>query len=313
MPSLRKETFWQKLWKQKVLVFMSIPFVVHLIIFRYVPLTGWFYGFTNANNPAGIAIPLFQQEFIGFKNFIDIFTEPIFLMTIRNTLAMSVIKLVLGTIFAILVAILINETRKGPFKRVVQTISYLPHFISWVVASNLVLDFLSPYGILNDALVGLGLMQDQSRELWMGQPNLFWWIIGWSHVWKTAGFGAIIFLAAMTGIDPQLYEAADMDGAGRLRRIWHITLPGIQPVIMITTIMNIGYLMQAGFEQQWLLRNWMVQDVAWVFQIFVFEQGLRLFRYSFSVAAGIFESVVSLILLFTANRIAGFMKKETLF
>jgi len=180
-----------------------------------------------------------------------------------------------------------------------------------VVAANLVLDFLSPSGALNSVLVGLGLIQ--KPVLFMGQPDLFWWIIGWSNVWKNAGFGAIIYLAAMTGIDPQLYEAADMDGAGRLRRIWHITLPGIQPVIMITTIMNIGNLMQGGFEQQWLLRNWMVQDVSWVFQIFVFEWGLKLFRYSFSVAAGIFQSAVSIILLFLANRVAGWMKKETLF
>jgi putative aldouronate transport system permease protein len=311
MPSLRRDTIWQRLWKQKILIFMSIPFVIHLFIFRYVPIAGWLYGFTNANNPAGIAIPMFQQEWVGFKNFIDIFSEPIFLMTLRNTLAMSVIKLVLGTVFAILVAILINETRKGPFKRVVQTISYLPHFISWVVASNIVLEILSPSGILNNALVGLGILKQPI--LFMGKPDLFWWIIGWSWVWKTAGFGAIIFLAAMTGIDPQLYEAADMDGAGRLRRIWHITLPGIQPVIMITTIMNIGHLMQAGFEQQWLLKNPLVQDVSWVFQIFVFEYGIKLFRYSFSVAAGIFESVVSIVLLFAANRIAGLMRKETLF
>src|SRR4030042_1187796 len=212
MPSLRKETFWQKLWKQKVLVLMSVPFVIHLITFRYVPLTGWLYGFTNANNPAGIAIPIFEQEFIGFKNFIDIFTEPVFLMTMRNTIAMSVIKLVLGTVFAISVAILIHETRKGAFKRVVQTISYLPNFISWVVASNIVLEVLSPYGILNNALVGLGLLQ--KPELFMGKPELFWWIIGGTHVWKPAGFGAIIYLAAMSGIDPQLYEAVDMDGAG---------------------------------------------------------------------------------------------------
>jgi putative aldouronate transport system permease protein len=311
MPSLRKETFFEKLWKQKMLLFMSVPFVIHLFIFRYVPLAGWLYGFTNANNAANMAIPIFQQKLVGFDNFIAIFTDNIFLLTLRNTLAMSVIKLVLGTVFAILIAIMVHETRKGPFKRVVQTISYLPYFISWVVASNLVLEFLSPSGILNSVLVSLGLMK--SPELFMGKPELFWWIIGWSHVWKNAGFGAIIYLAAMTGIDPQLYEAADMDGAGRLRRIWHITLPGIQPVIMIVLIMNIGNLLQAGFEQQWLLKNGLVQDVSWVFPIFVFEYGIKLSRYSFSVAAGIFESVVSLILLFTANRIAGLMKKETLF
>jgi putative aldouronate transport system permease protein len=146
----------------------------------------------------------------------------------------------------------------------------------------------------------------------MGKPELFWWIIGWSHVWKTCGFGAIIYLAAMTGIDPQLYEAANIDGAGRLRRIWYITLPGIKPVFVILLIMNIGRLLEAGFEQQYLLNNGLVQDYAEVFTIYILRWGLQMYRYSYAAAAGIFKSVVSIILLFAANRISRRMGEETL-
>jgi putative aldouronate transport system permease protein len=223
---------------------------------------------------------------------------------------MASIKLVMGTFFSVLVAILVNETRNRPFKRTVQTISYLPHFVSWVVAANLVLETLSPRGIVNELLVGVGIIE--SPVLWMGFPKLFWWIIGASHVWKTAGFGAIIYLAAMTSIDPQLYEAADIDGASRLQRIWHITMPGVRATFVILLILNIGWLMEAGFEQQYLLMNALVRDYSEVFTIYVLRYGLQLTRFSFATAAGIFRSAVSIVLVVSANAVAKRLGEETL-
>lgn len=302
----KKSPFLTKLLDQKILIVMAVPFVIHIILFRYVPIVGWVMSFQNFKPQNG----LFDQEWVGFKQFIDLFSDPGFFLTLRNTLVMAALKLVMGTLASILVALLINETNKGLFKRSVQTISYLPHFISWVVAANLVLEFLSPTGVVNDILLFFGITE--TPILFMGKPELFWWIIGWSHVWKTCGFGAIIYLAAMTGIDPQLYEAADMDGAGRLMRIWHITLPGVKAVFVILLIMDIGRLMEAGFEQQFLLKNGLVQDYAEVFTIYILRYGLQMMRYSYAAAAGIFKSIVSVILLFAANRISRNMGEETL-
>ena len=291
---------------QGMLMLMSIPFLVHLLLFRYGPIFGWVMAFQSYRPGRSFL----DQQWVGLEQFRMLFQDATFYRVLRNTLAMASIKLVMGTFFAILVAVLINETKNRPFKRTVQTISYLPHFISWVVAANLVLEVLAPAGILNSILVGAGLLDEP--VLWMGRPQLFWWIIGWSHVWKTAGFGAIIYLAAMTSIDPQLYEAADIDGAGRLQRIWHITLPGIKPVFVILLILNIGQLMEAGFEQQYLLQNGLVMDYSEVFTIYVLRYGLQLQRYSFAAAAGIFRSFVSIVLIVSANMVARRLGQETL-
>ncbi len=312
MPRLRKEPLLQKLWNQKILILMSVPFVIWLIIFRYRPLTGWVMAFQDVNGQ-NLAIPYWQQPIVGLKNFQELFfIDPAFGYILRNTLAHSLLKLIVGTVCAIIVAILIHETRKGLFKRTVQTISYLPYFISWVVAANLVLEMLSPAGPLNDILVGIGIFKQP--VLFMGRPDLSYTIIVLSDVWKNAGFGAIIYLAAMTGIDPQLYEAADMDGAGRLRRIWHITLPGIRPTVVILLIMNIGSLLQnAGYEQQFLLRNNLNFETMDVLSMYVIKWGIEQLSFSFAAAAGLFQSAVSIILIFAANRVAKKLGEESLF
>jgi len=300
------QRFFQQLNSQKLLIFMTLPFLVHLIIFRYIPLGGWIMAFQDYKP----AKPLFDQTMVGFKHFKALFSDETFRYVIRNTLAMATIKLVLGTVFAILTAVLINETKHKGFKRSVQTISYLPHFVSWVVAANIVLDFLAPSGVFNNILTGLGIVD--KPVLWMGKPELFWWIIGWSHVWKSAGFGAIIYLAAMTAIDPQLYEAADIDGCGRVRKITAITLPSIKPTIIILLIMNIGHLLDAGFEQQYLLKNSLVTDYSEVFTIYVLRYAFEHYRFSFAAAAGIFKSLVSIALLVSANFVAKKLEQETL-
>lgn len=301
------KSFFKDLGKQKVLMLMSVPFLIHIIIFKYVPLFGWLMAFQNYKP----AFPLLKQKWVGFEQFIVLFRDADFWRVMRNTLVMAFIKLIMGTAAAILVAILINETKNRHFKKSVQTISYLPHFVSWVVAANMVLNVLSPDGgALNTLLMNLHLID--KPILWLGYPKYFWGIIGWSHVWKTCGFGAIIYLAAMTAIDPQIYEAADIDGARRLQRIWYITLPGIKSTFMILLIMNIGWMLEAGFEQQYLLQNGLVQDVSEVFTIYIMKYGLKMMRYSYAAAAGIFKSVISIILIFSANRIAKKMGEATL-
>lgn len=278
---------------------MSVPFLIHVIIFKYIPIWGWVLAFQNYWPGKSV----FQQTWVGLDNFRDLFNDPVFYQVLRNTLAMSIIKLVMGTVASIALALIINEVRFMPFKKAAQTISYLPHFISWVVAANLVRDALSTDGgIVNDVLLSLNIIKEPI--MFLGIPKLFWWIIGISHVWKEVGWGAIIYLAAIAGIDPSLYEAAVIDGAGRLKQIWYITLPSIRPTISILLIMNMGYLLSSGFEQQYLLQNGRVIDYARVFTIYELDYGIKMMRYSFATAVGIFRSVVSLVLVFAANQFA---------
>lgn len=189
------------------------------------------------------------------------------------------------------------------FKRTVQTISYLPHFVSWVVAANIVYTVLSPdYGIINELLVKFHILKEPINFL--GEPKYFWLIAPITEVWKEMGWNAIIYLAAMTNIDPQLYEAASIDGAGRLKRIWYITLPGILPTVKILLIMNVGWILNAGFEQMYLLQRPSTLDYSDILETYILRYGIGSGRWSYATAAGIFNSVVSLILVTTANRIA---------
>ncbi|HBL37099.1 MAG TPA: protein lplB [Firmicutes bacterium] len=304
---MKKKSFWATLKKQKVLLFMSIPFIIHIIVFKYIPIWGWTLAFQNYWPGKGFL----QQVWVGLDNFRWLFNDPVFYQVLRNTLAMSIIQLVFGMLSSITLALIINEVRIVIFKKTAQTISYLPHFISWVVAANLVRDLLSTDGgIVNEVLMKLKLIEEPI--MFLGIPKLFWWIIGASYVWKEVGWGAIIYLAAIASIDPNLYEAATIDGAGRLRRIWHITLPSIQPIIVILLIMNMGYLLSSGFEQQYLLQNGRVIDYARVFTIYELDYGIKMMRYSFATAVGIFRSVVSLVLVFAANYLAKRLGQERL-
>jgi len=302
-----KNNFWYKLWKEKALLLMSLPFIIYVIVFKYIPIWGWIIAFQNYFPTRGI----FDQPWVGFQNFKMLFEDPIFYQVLRNTLAMSIIKLLGGMFFSILLALMLNEVKNLFFKKITQTISYLPHFISWVVAANLFMNILSTDGgIVNEILLGLNIIQDPI--MFMGIPELFWWVIGASHVWKSIGFGAILYLASMTSISPSLYEAATIDGASRLQRIRYITLPGIKPVIIILFIMNMGQLMNIGFEQIYLLSNGRVINYSRIFTIFELNYGLKMMRYSFATAVGIFRSVVSLFLVFGANYVAKRMGEERL-
>ncbi len=296
---VNKKTKWQTLSKQKLLMAMSIPFVLYIILFRYVPLWGWTMAFQNYKPNKDF----FHQTWVGFKWFAELFKNKEFILSLRNTICMSLISTALGYITAIVIAVFLNEVRNITVKRFVQTVSYLPHFLSWIIVTGLVANALSVEdGTINNILMALHLVKEPIKFLSI--PKYFWHIIGWTYVWKEVGWNTIVYLGAMTAIDPTLYEAAEIDGCGRLRKIFHITLPGIKPTIIIMMIMSAGHILDANFEMPYLLQNGMIQDVASTIDIFVLKYGFKLFNFSLATAAGIFKNVVNIILLIVANSIA---------
>lgn len=299
--------FIKKCSRQKALLVMTIPFLIWLIIFKYLPIWGWTMAFQDYKPARSFS----EQEWVGWDHFKFLFQDDHFLDVLRNTLAMSGINLVLGFVTAIGLAVLINELVNIKFKRVVQTISYLPHFLSWVVAASLVSFTLSFDGIINELLTNLGFVDEP--VLWLGIGEYFWGIIGAAETWKNVGWNAIIYLAAISMIDQEQYEAAKIDGASRLQRIRHITLPGMRTVIVILLIMNIGYILESGFEPQYLLGNPMNIGFSENIDVFVIKYGISMFNFSLATAAGMFKTIVSFIFLFAANSFAKRMGEGGLF
>lgn len=293
-----KKISWKLIKKQKFLIFMSLPFVIWIIIFKYIPLVGWTMAFQDYKPEKSF----FNQTWVGLKHFKVLFNEPQFYQSLQNTIAMSLLGLVFGTICAITFAIFLNEVKNVTFKKTVQTISYLPHFISWVVAASIITSMLAPSGVINELLIKLHIISEPIS--FMSNPSLFWGIVTSGDLWKEMGWNAIIYLAAITSIDPELYEAAKLDGAGRLKQILNITLPSIKPTIIVLLIMSIGNLLNIGFEKQMLLGNPIVADKSLVIDKYALDYGIGMFRFSFGTAIGIFKSVISIILLFGANKLA---------
>jgi putative aldouronate transport system permease protein len=293
-----KKVFWQTFAQQKYLYLMSVPFVLLVLVFNYFPLWGWSMAFQNYKP----GLSMFQQEWVGLEHFIELFTDERFYRALRNTLGMSILGLTIGFVMPIIFAVMLNEVRLSIFKRTVQTITYLPHFVSWVVVAGIVTKLLSTDGgVINELLVNIGILDKPFQ--FMAEGTYFWGIVVASDIWKEMGWNAIIFLAAISGIDSQLYEAAKVDGASRLRQIWHVTLPGIRPTILVLLILNIGHLTSIGFEKQLLLGNNLVVDYAEVLDLYALNYGIGLGRFSYGTAIGIFNSVISIILLFLANAI----------
>ncbi len=255
----------------------------------------------------------FHSEFVGLDKFKFLFVDNTdFLKIIRNTLAMGIINLVLSFIFAIGFALILNEVIHKTPKKFVQTVSYLPHFLSMIIVCGILQDALSiDHGIVNEILVWLHILPEPIN--FFTYKGLFWWIVGFANVWKETGWNSIIYLAAITAISPDLYEAASIDGAGKLQKMIHITLPGIKPTIFILLLINIGNVLNAGFEIQYLLGNGLVQSVSQTIDIYVLKYGISQGDYSLGVAAGIFKSVVSIILIFLANHLAKAAGEERLF
>lgn len=301
---VKQKFSWQLMWKQRYLLLMSVPFVIWLIIFKYVPLWGWTMAFQEVK-PNSFALPVWQRKFVGFDNFMKAFTDRLFGQTMINTIGLSVLGIALGTVMAILFALMLNEICFNRFKKVTQTISYLPHFVSWVVIASIAKMVLNDGGML-DTLVGKNL------KLMSTNSVLFWIVVCFINVWKEVGWDAIVYLSAMAGIDQGLYEAAKVDGANRLQRIWHITLPGIKPTVVVLLIMGIGGALNVGMERQMLLSNGIVQDHAMVLSWFAYIRGIGNNNYGLGTAIGMFQSLVGIALLFIANKIAGWLGESRL-
>ncbi len=304
----KKKGFFTRLAKQWQLALMSVPMFLYVFLFNYVPMWGWRNAFLDYTNKKQVAKGI--TPFYGWKNFQWLFSRPDFFQSIRNTLAMSVINLVFGTVSAILLAVLLNEVRQKAFKRTVQTVTYLPHFLSMVIVVAMAQNIFNSNGAVNQLLLSLGIVKES--VFWLGEGKYFWWLVGVINVWKEVGWGTIIYISAMTSIDPALYEAASIDGAGRFQRILHVTLPGIKSTFVILLIMNIGHLMEAGFEIQYLLGNPLVMNWSRTIDIFVLEYGTQKLNFGVATAAGMFKSVVAIILLVGANFISKRLGEDTL-
>ncbi len=285
---------------------MSVPMFLYVLFFNYYPMYFWVTAFQDYKPKLGVA----GSKWVGLKNFEWLFGRADFINSIRNTLAMSVINLVFGTVSAVLLAVLLNEVRQRAFKRTVQTVTYLPHFLSMVIVVGMAQNLFSSNGSINDLLMGLGLVKEPL--FFLGEGKYFWWLVGVINVWKEVGWGTIIYISAMTSIDPCLYEAAAIDGAGRFQRILHVTLPGIKSTFVILLIMNIGHLMEAGFEIQYLLGNAQVLDYSQTIDVFVLKYGVSKQQYGVATAAGMFKSIVAILLLLTANFVAKRLDEDTL-
>ncbi len=289
--------------KQLPLQLFVLAGIVYIFIFSYIPMFGIIMGFKNYDIVMGIK-GIFTSEWVGFKYFIEFFNDYNFGLLMKNTIFISVLKMIFTFPLPIIFAIMINEIRTIRFKKMVQTASYLPHFISWVVISGISFRFFSNDGILNTIMKNLNLTDKPTGFL--TNPDLFWGLIISLDVWKELGWWTIIFLAAITGVSQDIYESATIDGAGRLKRIWYITLPCIKPTIVVVLILALGNLFGGGlsgsnFEQCFLLGNTMNSSASSIIQTYVFKVGLAQGRYAYATAVGLIQSVISLVLILTSN------------
>lgn len=304
--SKKEHSFWRQLWRQRQLVVLSLP-VLLVIVFSYVPLWGWLVAFFDYKPTSGMNV--FKNDFAGFKYFVELFTDDYFWRGLKNSLGIGVLKIIFSYFFSLLLAVMINEVRVSWFKRTVQTVSYLPHFVSWVVAANLVFVTLSPdSGIVNEVLLKLGIID--SPISFMGKSNLFWLIVALTEVWKNSGYSAIVYLSAMTSIDPSLYESADIDGAGRISKIFNITLPSITPTIKILLVLSIGRLLSVGFEQVYVLKSASTTETATTLEVYIYDFAMKYGQWSKGSAMSIFNSIVSIVLIVGCNLLAKRMDGE---
>ena len=290
--------------KHKALYWITIPILVYYIVFKYLPMFGVVIAFQNYRPGKGF----FKSDFVGLKNFVDFLTNANASRTIQNTLRLNILSLLFGFPAPIILALLLNEVRAAPFKKAVQTFSYMPHFISLVVMCGMLKDFSASTGIFNDLASRLGF----ERQSMLGNVNLYLPIYIGSSIWQGIGWGSILYLATLSGVDPNLYEASVIDGAGRWKQMIHITIPAIMPIMVLQLIMKIGSLMSTGAEKTILLYSPLVYEKADIISSFVYRRGLQEMNFSFGSAVGLFNSVINLILLVSANWMSRHMVGESM-
>ena len=303
---MKGSTLATKIWKNKVIYTFVIPGLIFYLIFRIYPL----YFMQIAFRDFRVTRPLESSAWAGFKYFQELFTSLGFKDALRNTILINVYKLLFCFPAPIILALMLNEIKFNGYKRVTQTILYLPHFVSWVIISSILMNFTSVYGgLFNQFQALLGL----PPRTFLAEKTLFRSILVLSDLWKETGYGSIIYLAALTSIDPQLYEAASIDGANRFQRIWHVTLSGIKDTIVVMLILRIGSMLSGSFSQIYSLVNDQVLTVGDTLDTFVYRMGISNGRFSYAAAAGIFNALIAGVLLFLADRFAKKIGERGLF
>ncbi|MEK4053540.1 ABC transporter permease subunit [Paenibacillus sp. FSL F4-0087] len=288
------------LWRYRILYLLSVPGILYFFLFKYVPLFGSIIAFQNYNIFKGIT----GSDWVGLEHFQKMFSHYDFLRILNNTLLLGLYDLVIAFPVPILLAILLNEVRMIVFKRLLQTIVYMPHFLSWVVISGIFMGIFSmDAGVVNKALGFLGMQP----VYFLGEDSYIRSILIGSGIWRDSGYGTIIFLAAIAGINPDLYEAAEVDGAGRLKQIWSITLPSLLPTIMILLLLHIGKFLDLGFERVFVFLNPLNLGSGEILDTYIYKAGLLSQQYSYTTAIGLFKSVVGLMLVLLGN----FFSKKT--
>ena len=288
---------WAQIKTNRALYLMLFPGILYFIVFKYIPMGGLVIAFQDYQPFLGIL----GSPFVGMKHFIRLFTEDTFLMLMKNTLVIFGLDIAFSFPFPIILALMLNELRGAKFKKFVQTVIYLPHFMSWVVVVSIFYVLLTTEGgVFNNIITYFGgeKVSFLTSTDWLRPIYIF------QQMWKGAGWGTIVYLAAITNVDEQLYEAADMDGAGKLRKMWHITLPCIRPTSITLFILKIGHVLDMGFEHMFLLMNPMNKEVAQIFDTFVYTAGIQNGQLSYSTAVGLFKGLVGLALVVLANKLA---------
>ncbi|MCY9659948.1 ABC transporter permease subunit [Paenibacillus chondroitinus] len=296
-----------KMWRELPLHLMMLPGLVLIVLFSYVPMAGIIIAFQKFIPAKGL---FGDQRWVGLDNFRYVMNLPSFNQVLWNTLFISSLKLILGLIVPIIFAILLNELKNEVIKRSVQTTIYLPYFLSWVVLGGILIDILSPStGIVNQLLGAFGL----NKIFFLGDNHWFPFTLITSDIWKNFGYGTIVYLAAITGIDPGLYESATIDGANRWHKIWHITIPGMRMVIVLLSVLSLGQLLNAGFDQVFNLYSPQVYESGDILDTFVYRIGLLDAQYGVATAVGLFKSLVSLILISSSYFVAYRFAKYRIF
>ncbi|WP_249313346.1 ABC transporter permease [Lederbergia citrea] len=289
---------WKSIWRHNQLYLMLLPCITFFILFSYLPMAGLVLAFKEFKFNTGI----WGGEWVGFTYFQRFFNDPQSWVFIKNTLIISSMKLFLGLPFPIFLAIMFNEMKSNKMRNLFQSITYLPHFLSWVIIVGLLQRVLAPdIGLLNQVIKHFGGAGD---KFFLMEKDYFYSVMFWSHVWKEIGWSSIIYFAAIAGINPEYYEAAKMDGANKLRQIWHITLPGIRPTIIILFILSLGNILSAGFDQIYLLKTPGNAEVAEIIDTYVIRVGLQGGQFGYATAVGMLQGVIGLILVLAVNAIS---------
>ncbi|RJG25349.1 sugar ABC transporter permease [Paenibacillus thiaminolyticus] len=283
---------WLSQWQLQAMIW---PSILLMIVFSFIPMFGLIIAFQDYSPLSGFT----GSEFVGLDNFKAFFGDEGFYNVLINTLAISLLKLLIGFPLEIVLAIMINQLSMGFFKRFTQTVSYLPHFLSWVILGGMIISWLNSSGLVNSLLLSTHIIEEPISFL--ANESLYWWVAVLSDIWKEVGWGTILYLAAITGIDPSLYEAAKVDGAQFFKRIWHVTLPGMRNIIVLMFVLRVGSVLGSNLEQTLVLQNASNMGRSEVIDSYVYHLGLAQGDFSFATAVGIFSSVVSVTLLLMAN------------